>query len=88
MDTTGFTPTKPTPSGSEIDWRDPASLSTVTGDTKVSIAVTPNGLADALHKDANGTTYFVQPYSQKMPLAQFFGRLGTFLCPSRPRDAD
>lgn len=80
----GFSPTKSSLSGPGIDWRDPAALSAITGETDVSIAVTPNGLADALHEDANGTTYFVQPYSEKMPLAQFFNRLGTFLCLSGP----
>ena len=79
----GFVPTKFM--SSQLDWRDPASLGRVTGDTEVSIAVTPNGLADALHKDENGTTYFVQPFTEKMSLNSFFARLGTpFLFENAP----
>ena len=72
---TGFVPTKSSTS-SQLDWCDPVSLSQVTGDAKLSIAVTPHGLADALHKATNGTTYFVQPMTEKMTLDAFFARLG------------
>ncbi|GHJ83994.1 hypothetical protein NliqN6_0396 [Naganishia liquefaciens] len=70
----GFVPTKSSTS-SQLDWCDPVSLSQVTGDAKLSIAVTPHGLADALHKATNGTTYFVQPMTEKMTLDAFFARL-------------
>ncbi|KAJ9121047.1 hypothetical protein QFC24_005028 [Naganishia onofrii] len=60
----------------EVDWSSPGALCSLMGDRQVSIAITPHGLADALHEDAEtGKTYFVQPLTEKMTLKSFFDRL-------------
>ncbi|KAH7343678.1 Clavaminate synthase-like protein [Rhizoctonia solani] len=47
-------------------------LVTVMGDRKLSIAVTPNGRADALHTLPNGTRYFVEPHAEPMTMQKLF----------------
>ncbi|KAJ7095389.1 cupin-like domain-containing protein [Mycena belliarum] len=41
------------------------------GETEISVAVTPNGRADAVTQGADGKLYFVEPHVQKMKMADF-----------------
>ncbi|KDN51085.1 hypothetical protein RSAG8_00714, partial [Rhizoctonia solani AG-8 WAC10335] len=52
-------------------WTD-EHLVTAMRDRKVSIAVTPNGRADALHTLPNGTRYFVEPHTEQMTMEELF----------------
>ncbi|KAI5453571.1 hypothetical protein NCC49_005397 [Naganishia albida] len=71
----GFSPERKTAT-QRIDWKNTEALSEAMGERKVSIAVTPNGLADALHTDeTTGKTYFVQPLTENMSFSSFFERL-------------
>ncbi|CAE6471543.1 unnamed protein product [Rhizoctonia solani] len=45
-------------------------LGTVMGGRKLSIAVTPNGRADALHTLPNGACYFVEPHTEQMTMQE------------------
>ncbi|CEL59664.1 JmjC domain-containing protein 7 OS=Mus musculus GN=Jmjd7 PE=2 SV=1 [Rhizoctonia solani AG-1 IB] len=47
-------------------------LITAMADRKVSIAVTPNGRADALHTLSNGIRYFVEPHTEMMKMRELF----------------
>ncbi|KEP52386.1 phospholipase [Rhizoctonia solani 123E] len=47
-------------------------LVTAMRDRKVSVAVTPNGRADALHTLPNGTRYFVEPHTEHMTMEELF----------------
>lgn len=37
----------------------------------MTVAVTPNGLADGLTENENGVEYFVMPYETKMTMTEF-----------------
>lgn len=42
------------------------------GNRKLSVAVTPNGRADALHTLPDGTRYFVEPHTEHMTMHELF----------------
>ncbi|KAJ7276405.1 cupin-like domain-containing protein [Mycena haematopus] len=50
-------------------------LATTLGETKISVAVTPNGRADAVSRAADGKLYFVEPYVEKMKMSEFLSKL-------------
>lgn len=53
--------------------KDGAYLSDLAGDELVTVAITPNGLADALTvDDASGVEVFAQPHQRRQKLADFF----------------
>ncbi|TDL29489.1 Clavaminate synthase-like protein [Rickenella mellea] len=52
-------------------------LKTRMGDSKISVAVTPNGLADAITLGPDGTQYFVEPYETKMTIRELLEDLHT-----------
>ncbi|EMD40707.1 hypothetical protein CERSUDRAFT_103086 [Gelatoporia subvermispora B] len=54
------------------------------GDAGISVAVTPNGRADAVTVDANGQQYFAEPYVQTMSMSNFLATLSSGK--SRSRD--
>ncbi|CAE6512785.1 unnamed protein product [Rhizoctonia solani] len=64
-----------TPNANELPaltkWTDDRIV-TVMGNRKLSIAVTPNGRADALHTLPNGTRYFVEPHTEPMTMQELF----------------
>ncbi|ELU45730.1 phospholipase [Rhizoctonia solani AG-1 IA] len=47
-------------------------LGSIMGDRKVSVAITPNGRADALHTLPSGTRYFVEPHTEIMKIQELF----------------
>ncbi|KAI0307323.1 Clavaminate synthase-like protein [Multifurca ochricompacta] len=51
-------------------------LSDIMGDRPLSVAVTPNGYADAVTRNPDGKWYFVEPYYQKMTMKSLLSRLG------------
>ncbi|XP_069355940.1 uncharacterized protein JMJD7 [Maniola hyperantus] len=46
-------------------------------DKKVTVALTPNGLADGITHDAKGTEYFVMPQEVEMTMSEFLDTLET-----------
>ncbi|CUA70088.1 hypothetical protein RSOLAG22IIIB_00434 [Rhizoctonia solani] len=64
-----------TPNANELPaltkWTDD-HLVTAMRDRKVTIAVTPNGRADALHTLPNGARYFVEPHTEQMTMEELF----------------
>ncbi|KAI0774451.1 Clavaminate synthase-like protein [Fomes fomentarius] len=49
------------------------------GDKHISVAVTPNGRADAVTRGPDKKLYFVEPYTQKMTLSSFLQTLSSDL---------
>ncbi|KDQ64509.1 hypothetical protein JAAARDRAFT_145309 [Jaapia argillacea MUCL 33604] len=47
------------------------------GDRNVSVAVTPNGRADAIAADEQGKLYFVEPHVQQMTMAELLSKLSS-----------
>ncbi|XP_052741408.1 uncharacterized protein LOC112056946 [Bicyclus anynana] len=45
------------------------------GEKKVTVALTPNGLADGITQDLNGTEYFVMPQEVQMSMSEFLDML-------------
>lgn len=45
------------------------------GDRPISVAVTPDGFADAVTKDENGKSWFVEPCVEEMSIGEFLGKL-------------
>ncbi|KDR83736.1 hypothetical protein GALMADRAFT_236088 [Galerina marginata CBS 339.88] len=46
------------------------------GDRQVSVAVTPNGLADSITRGPDGRLYFVEPSVDKMSMKELLSKLG------------
>lgn len=44
-------------------------------DKKVTVALTPNGLADGIAQDKTGTEYFVMPEEVEMTMSEFVDTL-------------
>ncbi|KAI0921864.1 hypothetical protein AcW2_006713 [Taiwanofungus camphoratus] len=49
-------------------------------DREISIAITPNGRADAVMDGPDGRKYFVEPHVQKMTMSNFLANLSTDCC--------
>ncbi|KAL4242017.1 tRNA wybutosine-synthesizing protein 4 [Abortiporus biennis] len=47
------------------------------GDNQLSIAVTPNGRADAVTPGPNDNLYFVEPYTEKLTMETFLSKLSS-----------
>lgn len=45
------------------------------GNRPISVAVTPDGFADAVTRDENGKSWFVEPCVEKMTMGAFLGKL-------------
>ncbi|KAH7914350.1 cupin-like domain-containing protein [Hygrophoropsis aurantiaca] len=45
------------------------------GEHSISVAFTPNGLADAVTRDSDGKLYFTEPYTSQMTMQEFFDQL-------------
>lgn len=45
------------------------------GDRLLSVAVTPNGYADAVTRSSDGKLYFVEPYYEKMTMRSLLSKL-------------
>ncbi|EPQ59252.1 Clavaminate synthase-like protein [Gloeophyllum trabeum ATCC 11539] len=45
------------------------------GDQKISVAITPDGRADAITAGPGGKEYFTEPYVQQMTMAEFLDKL-------------
>ncbi|KAJ7771368.1 cupin-like domain-containing protein [Mycena maculata] len=50
-------------------------LASALGEGEISVAVTPNGRADAVTRGPDGTLYFVEPHIEKMKMAGFLSKL-------------
>ncbi|KAI0347535.1 Clavaminate synthase-like protein [Trametopsis cervina] len=50
-------------------------LSKTCGDTLISVAVTPNGRADAITQGPDGRLYFAEPLAEHMTMAEFLAKL-------------
>ncbi|KAF8076394.1 cupin-like domain-containing protein [Lyophyllum atratum] len=57
-------------------WSD-AHLTNCMGTRKISIAVTPNGLADAVHRGPDNQLYFVEPHVETMTMMEFLSYIST-----------
>ncbi|KAF8621666.1 hypothetical protein AX15_007680 [Amanita polypyramis BW_CC] len=47
------------------------------GHHKISVAITPNGLADAVTQAPDGRLYFAEPHVDQMTMPELLSRLGT-----------
>lgn len=45
------------------------------GDRTISVAVTPDGFADAVTKDEDGKSWFVEPCVEQMTMEEFMCKL-------------
>lgn len=45
------------------------------GDHPISVAVTPDGFADAVTRDEEGKSWFVEPCVEQMTMGEFLERL-------------
>ncbi|KAJ6515890.1 cupin-like domain-containing protein [Mycena sanguinolenta] len=50
-------------------------LATTLGDTKISVAVTPNGRADAVTMSSDGKLYFVEPHVESMKMSELLSKI-------------
>ncbi|KAF8195886.1 cupin-like domain-containing protein [Mycena galopus ATCC 62051] len=50
-------------------------LAATLGETRISVAVTPNGRADAVTRSPDGTLHFVEPYVEKMKMSELLFKL-------------
>ncbi|KAK2466214.1 hypothetical protein APHAL10511_001856 [Amanita phalloides] len=56
------------------------------GGRKMSVATTPNGLADAITQGPDGRDYFVEPYVGQITMSELLSRLGTDSSRSDPSE--
>ncbi|KAJ7781235.1 cupin-like domain-containing protein [Mycena metata] len=54
---------------------DNESLAAAMGNAKISVAVTPNGRADAVTRAPDGKLYFVEPHVEQMSISDLFSKL-------------